>query len=109
MSEDLEIQIKEIVDRETYAWNNKDTEKLLSIFHPDMVWPWPRTFDSHDPVDWVFEVGRFDYQRWKKIYKEFFKSHILVHHSALRLSCPMEYRLQFQHSQIQYLECLSPA
>jgi hypothetical protein len=39
MSEDLEVKIKEIVDRETEAWDNKDTEKLLSIFHPDMVWP----------------------------------------------------------------------
>jgi len=62
----LEIKIKEIVDRDTDAWNNKDTEKLLSIFQPDMVWPWPRIFDSPDPVDCVFEVGRFDYQRWKK-------------------------------------------
>ena len=25
----LEIKIKEIVDRDTDAWNNKDTEKLL--------------------------------------------------------------------------------
>jgi len=32
MSENLEIQIKEIVGRETDPWNNKDTEKLLSIF-----------------------------------------------------------------------------
>jgi len=48
-----------------------------------MVWPWPRTFDSHDPVDWAFEVGMFDYQRWKKIYKEFFKSHILVHNKRI--------------------------
>ena len=83
MSEDIEIKIKEIVDRETDAWSNKDTEKLLSIFHPDMVWPWPRTVDSHDPVDWVLEIGRFDYQRWKKIYEEFFESHILVHNKRI--------------------------
>jgi hypothetical protein len=37
MSKDLEIKIKEIVERETDAWNNKVTEKLLSIFHLDMV------------------------------------------------------------------------
>lgn len=79
----LEIKIKEIVDRDTDAWNNKDTEKLLSIFQPDMVWPWPRIFDSPDPVDCVFEVGRFDYQRWKKISNEFFKSHILVHNKKI--------------------------
>ena len=79
----LEIKIKEIVDRDTDAWNNKDTEKLLSIFQPDMVWPWPRTFDPNDRVDWIFEVGRFDYQRWKKISNEFFKSHILVHNKKI--------------------------
>ena len=26
-------------------------------------------------VGWVFEVGGFDYQRWKRLYEEFFKSH----------------------------------
>jgi hypothetical protein len=25
-------------------------------------------------VGWVFEVGGFDYQRWKRLYEEFFKS-----------------------------------
>ena len=83
MSENLQENIKEIIDRETEAWNNKDVQKLLSIFHPDMVWPWPRTFDSRDPVDWVFEVGRFDYQRWKGIYEEFFKSHVLIHNKRI--------------------------
>ena len=78
----LQENIKEIIDRETEAWNNKDVQKLLSIFHPDMIWPWPRTFDSHDPVDWIFEVGRFDYQRWKGIYEEFFKSHFLIHNKG---------------------------
>jgi hypothetical protein len=38
-----EAEIKEIVDRETQAWNQQDLAKLMSIFHPDMVWPWPRT------------------------------------------------------------------
>jgi ketosteroid isomerase-like protein len=82
-AENVQENIKEIVDRETDAWNNKDTQKLLSIFHPDMVWPWPRTADSHDPVDWIFEVGRFDYQRWKGLYEEFFKSHVLIHNKRI--------------------------
>jgi hypothetical protein len=48
-------EIKEIVDRETQGWNNQDLDLLLSIFHPGMVWPWPRTLQSHDPEDWIFE------------------------------------------------------
>ena len=63
----METHIKEIVDRETRAWGGRDVEKLLSIFHPDVVWPWPKTSESHDPVGWVFGMGRFDYQRWKNI------------------------------------------
>ena len=39
---DIEIKIKEIVDRETLAWDTQDVELLLTIFHPDMVWPWPK-------------------------------------------------------------------
>jgi ketosteroid isomerase-like protein len=75
----IESEIKEIVDRETQAWNQQDIDKLMSIFHPDMVCPWPRTPQSHDPVDWVFELGRFNYERWKKAWLELFASHRLVH------------------------------
>ena len=64
--------IEEIINRETTAWNTKDVELLLSIFHPDMVWPWPRTNQAHDPMDWVFTQGKFDYARWKSIYQDFF-------------------------------------
>ena len=74
-----EFQIKEIVNRETQAWTDKDVEKLLSIFHPDMVWPWPSASESHDPIEWVFGMGRFDYQRWKKSYSDLFESHRLIH------------------------------
>ena len=48
---DEEIEIVEIVNRETKAWNNQDVDLLISIFHPDMVWPWPRASQSHDPID----------------------------------------------------------
>ncbi|HET6590267.1 MAG TPA: hypothetical protein VFG45_08895 [Candidatus Nitrosocosmicus sp.] len=77
----VENKIKEIVNRETEAWNQKDVEKLLSIFHPDMVWPWPRTPKLHDPIDWIFELGRFDYQRWQNSYTELFDSHELIHNN----------------------------
>ena len=29
--------IREVVERETRAWDTQDVELLLSIFHPDMV------------------------------------------------------------------------
>lgn len=44
-----------------------------------MVWPWPRTPESHDPMDWVLEWGRYNYERWKKGWQELFASHKLVH------------------------------
>ena len=34
-------EVTEIVDRETRAWDTKDVRLLLTVFHPDMVWPWP--------------------------------------------------------------------
>ena len=45
-----EEEIREIVNRETQAWDQQDINKLMSLFHPDMVWPWPRNDDSHDPM-----------------------------------------------------------
>ena len=44
-------EIKEIIDRETQGWNNQDLDLLMSIFHHDMVWPWPKTPQSHDTMD----------------------------------------------------------
>lgn len=44
-----------------------------------MVWPWPPAGDVHDPVNWVFVLGRFDAQRWKKVWQELFDTHALVH------------------------------
>jgi ketosteroid isomerase-like protein len=41
MNDGTASEVREIVDRETRAWNTKDAELLLSVFHPDMVWPWP--------------------------------------------------------------------
>jgi ketosteroid isomerase-like protein len=50
---DLTPDREEIVHRETRAWDTQDVDLLLSVFHPDMVWPWPRTYHSHDPEEWV--------------------------------------------------------
>jgi ketosteroid isomerase-like protein len=74
-----ENEIREMVDRETRGWDTKDAELLTTLFHPDMVWPWPRTFRSHDPIDWIFVLGRFDRERWKKNWQDLFDTHELAH------------------------------
>ena len=56
--------IEQIVNKETSAWNNKDVEMLLSLFHPDMVWPWPKHPYAHDQVPKIYhpeEVLVFHY------------------------------------------------
>jgi ketosteroid isomerase-like protein len=74
-----EAEIQAMVDRETEAWNRQDAEALVSLFHPDMVWPWPPDADSHDPETWVFPQGRYDRDRWKKGWEDLFANHVLVH------------------------------
>lgn len=74
-----EAQIREIVDRETRAWDTQDVELLLSVFHPDMVWPWPRTYTSVDPVDWRLVLGRFEATRWRSYFEELFAAYELIH------------------------------
>lgn len=75
----IKKEIEEIVNRETKAWDTQDVESLLTIFHHDMVWPWPKTSQSHNPVDWVLEWGKFNYKRWKKGWQNLFDTHKLIH------------------------------
>jgi ketosteroid isomerase-like protein len=75
----VETEIQAMVDRETVAWNAQDAEALVSLFHPDMVWPWPPDAQAHDPATWVMPMGRFDRQRWKAGWEELFRTHELVH------------------------------
>src|SRR6266508_6701118 len=63
-------EIEEIVHRETRAWDEKDVELLLSIFHPDMVWPWPPDPAAHDPESWIMPFGRFNAVRWRNHWEE---------------------------------------
>lgn len=77
----MKLEIGEIISRETYAWDTQDLDLLMTIFHPDMVWPWPRTPQSHDPMDWVMGLGRFDDARWRQGWRELFASHTLVHNA----------------------------
>ncbi|MCU0293120.1 MAG: nuclear transport factor 2 family protein [Thermoanaerobaculaceae bacterium] len=76
---DTEREIQAMVDRETDAWDRQDAEALVSLFHPDMVWPWPPDAGAHDPVHWVFPLGRYDRRRWKAGWEELFRTHELVH------------------------------
>ena len=77
----IKEEIFEIVNRETRAWNAQDVPLLLSIFHPDMVWPWPPSAHDHNPINWEFVLGRFEYLRWKQFFEAFFESHTLVHNN----------------------------
>jgi hypothetical protein len=74
-----EAAIREIIDRETRAWNTEDVPLLLSVFHPDMVWAWPKTYTSVDPVDWHLVLGRFDAGRWGALFGERFRTWSLIH------------------------------
>lgn len=76
---DKEYEIVEIVNRETRAWDTQDAELLVSIFHPDMTWPWPPSGQHHDPVDWIFVMGRYDRERWRASWQELFNTHRLVY------------------------------
>lgn len=72
-------EIQAMVDRETRAWDEQDADALVSLFHPDMVWPWPPDSRSHDPATWVFPLGRFDRERWKAGWEALFGTFALVH------------------------------
>jgi SnoaL-like domain len=76
---DAEAAIQEIVNRETRAWDTKDVSLLLSVFHPDMVWAWPATYTSYDPMEWRLVLGKFDPVRWGSTYEELFRARTLIH------------------------------
>jgi hypothetical protein len=74
-----ELEIVEIIDRETRAWDTKNVNLLITLFHPDMVWPWPKTPQSHDPMEWEMVLGKFDKTRWCKGWQELFDNYELAH------------------------------
>lgn len=73
------IAIQIMVDKETTAWDRCDVDALLSIFHPDMVWPFPPTPADHDPINWLFVLGRYCPKRWRENWQGIFDSHDLIH------------------------------
>ncbi len=76
---DSRAEIQEMVDRETAAWDSQNAGALASLFHPDMVWPWPPDAGAHDPAGWVFPLGRYDRDRWRASWQELFDTHKLIH------------------------------
>jgi hypothetical protein len=74
-----ESEITEMVNRETKAWDTQDVNLLITLFHPDMVWPWPRTTHSHDPMEWDLVLGKFDKERWSKGWQNLFDNFSLIH------------------------------
>ena len=79
MSDATRRTIQAMVDLETRGWDAKDPEPFLSMIHPDLAWPWPPHADAHDPADWVFVLGRFDRERWRRSWQELFDQYDLVH------------------------------
>lgn len=79
MADSVEQQIQALVDIETQGWNTKNPDLFLSMIHPDMAWPWPPSSTAHDPAGWVFVLGRFDRERWRKSWQGLFDNHDLVH------------------------------
>jgi ketosteroid isomerase-like protein len=81
----LEEEITAMIDAETAAWNARDADALVSLFHPDAVWPWPPNAAAHDPMTWVLPFGRFNKERWKRSWQELFETHDLVHNDRKTL------------------------
>ncbi len=88
----VENEIRALVETETRAWDTRDAELLVGLFHPDAVWPWPPNPSAHDPVEWTWGMGRFDPVRWRRIWQELFDTHELVHNrrSIVRISVSPE-------------------
>ncbi len=74
-----ENEIIEIVNRETKAWDTQNVNLLISLFHQDMVWPWPKTPKSHDPLEWELVLGKFNKVRWMNSWQKLFETHKLIH------------------------------
>ncbi len=74
----FEIEVQEIIDRETTAWTQKSTDLLLSIFHPNMVWVWPLDNKNYDPITWITPQGKFEYNKYLKIYSDWFAKFELI-------------------------------
>ena len=81
MTTEIRNLIQRMVDYETLGWDTKDPEPFLSMINPDMAWPFAPNADAHDPIDWVFMMGRFDEEQWRTDYQRLFAAHDLIHNN----------------------------
>lgn len=72
-------EIEEIVYREGRAFQNQDVDLMMSIYHPDMVMPWPLHSRAYDPMEWIMRMGKFNLDRWSKKLHVYFDTHEFVH------------------------------
>jgi hypothetical protein len=77
--ETIAAEIEEIIVRETRAWDTKNVALLLTVFHHDMVWPWPPDSKTHEPMKWVFSWGRYNAERWGHLWQDLFDTYELIH------------------------------
>ena len=55
---------------------------ILSIYHSSRtVSPWSPHSDGHEPVERVFEFGRFDTEHWRKNWHSLFDDYDLIHNN----------------------------
>ena len=73
-----------------------------SFIHPDMVWPWPPHPDAHDPVDWVFEFGHFDLERWRKNWQNLFDNYDLIHNNRKTIKIEVSKEGEMDHSNAKH-------
>ena len=78
MALDVRPRIQSLVDLETRGWDTKNPDLFLLMIHPDMVWAWPPGTDAHDPADWVFVLGRFNHDRWRRNWQDLFDTHAVA-------------------------------
>lgn len=71
-------RIKELVERETQAWNEGDVDLLLSLFHPDLIWIWPASGYAGDLLASQLQVSRFDPDRWQAGWSGILANELLV-------------------------------
>lgn len=94
IEDSIKSQIQALVDYETEGWNTKNADLFLSLIHQDMVWPWPPHPDAHDPVEWVFELGRFDRDRWRKNWLTLFDNYNLIHKNRRTIKIAVKNMMQ---------------
>ena len=78
MSDQATDAIRDMVNAETDAWNRQDADALVTLFHPDMVWPWPPSNRMHDPLTWTTGMGQYDRDRWHTNWQRLFDENELL-------------------------------